>query len=697
MHIPKFLSYSLFSILCTSLFGLTAFAQTLPIEDHFVSDPATSGSQINTSMKTKTIYSHVVHMHKASSIQVNFGRTTLPQGTWLRMTSMKDGAVQHLNATTLKQWKYNSAWFNGSMVLVELVAEPYSSSAHFTVDGVTYIEQLIGDRSICDGVDDRELSYEDRDARALPIGCTAWVIDDPNHTFLTAGHCAGSASDIDVIEFNVPLSDPSGNIQHPGPEDQYTSDPESLQSNYSQIGDDWAYFGCFPNSETGLTPYQAQNDYYVLSDSAPAVNGQQITICGYGVGDPGPYNQAQKIHTGPYSVVDGTSIGYRTDTTGGNSGSAVLNEDTGEAIGIHTNAGCGNGTGNNWGCGIHNSGLQNALANPQGVCIPNILIYNFPNALPYDILPNVTTPYQFELVAGEEQPIPDLVKVELQVNGDQTILNTTHLGGDSYEVTFPSFNCEDDVNFYFRAQGDGGTVVYHPHNAPSNQHKIVVGVIIEKVAMNESFDDGIPSTWTSSGLWTSTTSCMPGGECDGGPAAYFGLTSNCTYDDGDGPAGSLMTPAIPIDSFVGDFTLSFCSAVETENLSGYDNTDVYVNGVLHASVDESSNWEVVELDLSGITGNTIQIEWRFDAVDGLYNDFRGWHVDGVQLVAQTLDCNDTNTCPADINGDGDVNVSDLLVIIDQWGESNSPADVNGDGDVNVSDLLEVVGNWGPCV
>ena len=50
-------------------------------------------------------------------------------------------------------------------------------------------------------------------------------------------------------------------------------------------------------------------------------------------------------------------------------------------------------------------------------------------------------------------------------------------------------------------------------------------------------------------------------------------------------------------------------------------------------------------------------------------------------------------CP-DINGDGYVNVSDLLAIIDQWGLTNSPADLNFDGIVDVTDLLIVVGNWG---
>ena len=50
--------------------------------------------------------------------------------------------------------------------------------------------------------------------------------------------------------------------------------------------------------------------------------------------------------------------------------------------------------------------------------------------------------------------------------------------------------------------------------------------------------------------------------------------------------------------------------------------------------------------------------------------------------------------PADINQDGSVNVTDMLIIIDQWGQTNSIADINNDGIVNVSDLLMVIDNWG---
>jgi len=52
----------------------------------------------------------------------------------------------------------------------------------------------------------------------------------------------------------------------------------------------------------------------------------------------------------------------------------------------------------------------------------------------------------------------------------------------------------------------------------------------------------------------------------------------------------------------------------------------------------------------------------------------------------------------DLNGDGVVNVSDLLILLGAWGlcpESGAcPADLNDDGVVNVSDLLILLANWG---
>jgi hypothetical protein len=49
----------------------------------------------------------------------------------------------------------------------------------------------------------------------------------------------------------------------------------------------------------------------------------------------------------------------------------------------------------------------------------------------------------------------------------------------------------------------------------------------------------------------------------------------------------------------------------------------------------------------------------------------------------------------DLNGDGLVNVLDLLVIVADWGDCSGPcdSDLNGDATVNVLDLLIVIANW----
>ncbi len=59
-------------------------------------------------------------------------------------------------------------------------------------------------------------------------------------------------------------------------------------------------------------------------------------------------------------------------------------------------------------------------------------------------------------------------------------------------------------------------------------------------------------------------------------------------------------------------------------------------------------------------------------------------------------------CPGDANGDGEVNVTDLIIVITAWGTNDCVANVDGlCGDfpancVNVLDLVTVITNWGPC-
>ena len=53
-------------------------------------------------------------------------------------------------------------------------------------------------------------------------------------------------------------------------------------------------------------------------------------------------------------------------------------------------------------------------------------------------------------------------------------------------------------------------------------------------------------------------------------------------------------------------------------------------------------------------------------------------------------------CPPDINGNGSVDITDVLVVVAQWGTSGPQGDINRDGIVDVVDLLETIDDFGPC-
>ncbi len=364
-----------------------AAGQTAPVPDSgfpldldsgWLSPAATDGLQV--------LFSEVVTVPNASWLRLRFGDVALPgssgadNAAYLRITSWKDGAEQTLYADHLAQWRNTSAYFNGDTVIVELLAHAGALPARVQLAEVIAGDvEPIEERTICGETDDRELSTDPRIGRTMPGGCTAWLIDDEYHSFLSAGHCAVVPTDVQVVEFNVPLSTSTGLIQHPPPQDQYAVDPASLQivSGSIVIGNDWAYFGAFPNSITALTPFQAQQACFTTNRTPQPTAGTSMRVTGYGTvfstQGPRTWNQVQKTHAGPLTSFTGQTLRYQADTTGGNSGSPIIDETDGRAIGIHTNGGCVASGGSNSGTSLAHSGLHDALANPRGVSAGPVL------------------------------------------------------------------------------------------------------------------------------------------------------------------------------------------------------------------------------------------------------------------------------------------------------------------------------------
>ncbi len=349
-----------------------AAGQTSPLPETRVDLALDSGFASNTSGRPETVLAFHVEVPGAPWLRLFFGDVQLSgdprlgTGSVLVLTSLADGYRQTLNAQTLEEWRRSSAYFNGGLLLVEVVAQPGTGENRVVVDHALagLLPPPPSGRTICGPADDRLPSSDPRSARLLPVGCTGFIINDACGCLATAGHCMSGMS---VVQFNVPPSNSNGSLNNPPPEDQYSVDFASRQWVFGGLGNDWGYYGVFPNSNTGMTPFQAQGQRFTFAPP-PAYNpSHDIRITGYGV-DSGTRNQVQQTHLGPWDSISGTVLRYVTDTEGGNSGSPVIHEQSGSAIGIHTNGGCSVGGGSNSGTARSNSGLQSALNNPQGVC-----------------------------------------------------------------------------------------------------------------------------------------------------------------------------------------------------------------------------------------------------------------------------------------------------------------------------------------
>jgi len=96
-----------------------------------------------------------------------------------------------------------------------------------------------------------------------------------------------------------------------------------------------------------------------------------------------------------------------------------------------------------------------------------------------------------------------------------------------------------------------------------------------------------------------------------------------------------------------------------------------------------------QYDITNVTLGDVYVDtgwpfgWQYVDIDRIY---MGGYMDITPLDI---------ACPADVNGDEVVTVTDLLAAVGNWGSSGE-GDVDGSGIVDVSDILAIVNAWGPC-
>lgn len=631
----------------TVLCGL-AMGQTAPMSFERVGVAFDSG--VIGAAESGHVLSEAVSAPGADWVRVWFGDTDLPHGAELLITSARTGAVHRLDAETLAQWSNSSAYLAGDTAFVDLVLPAgHDGTARVEIEGVDAgLPPLVG-RTICDGADDRVLSYDPRAARLAPIGCTVWLFNNRPNSAITANHCGPGGGD--TVWFNVPLRTAGGSVVPPLPEDQYPVDNSSVQdSGGSSIGNDWAVFGMFDNSNTGLSPVDAQLDSYLLATQAPPSDGRPITVTGYGSTSfpiPPAWYAVQKTHTGPLFSVSGSTIRYRPDTTGGNSGSAVFDAQDGMAVGIHTNGGCGSSsTSSNSGTSVDNAGMRSAVMQARGVAAgPTPGVIRTVGERPERVDPAGGTAIAAALDA-DFTGAPPQQGVTLHVNdgaGWSASAMNAGFGGDWFGA-FPATACGSEVAYYFSAQGANGTAFTFPPSAPAVTLKTVSSEAFEEIASSDSESDAgwtVDNTGVFSGGWergVPSLSDRGGGpvtDADGSGACWTtGLGTSINLNGGP---TVLTTPNYDLSALAGAVWAEVSVYMNADGSSDVITVSASANGGASwtdlESLGSTPGWSPRSYAISALFPGASSVRMRFSVTDaGAANTIEAG-VDGFALRA----------------------------------------------------------------
>jgi hypothetical protein len=193
----------------------------------------------------------------------------------------------------------------------------------------------------------------------------------------------------------------------------------------------------------------------VLSAPPAFSAAQDLRITGYGADSTPPqFDQVQQTHAGAWASATSTRLTYRADTMGGNSGSPVIHEPTGVAIGIHTHGGCTSSGGANSGTASTHPGLQAALANPQGVCRTGIALEGVP---PVVLTPGIATLVQVRAAASV---VPGSVLLHERDGAGAFVPHVmSNAGGGLYGAFLPAYECGAQPQYYFSAVDHGGVAL----------------------------------------------------------------------------------------------------------------------------------------------------------------------------------------------------------------------------------------------
>lgn len=316
---------------------------------------------------------------------------------------------------------------------------------------------------------------------------------------------------------------------------------------------------------------------------------------------------------------------------------------------------------------------------------------------------------------GTNQLDPASPKLSYVVDGIAGSTPLTPLEDGDWLAILPPSTCGGIVNFSISAASSTGAVVTNPP-AGGNDALAAFGqsvAVSDDMEADDGWTVGNPNDDASSGIWLRAAPVKTGaqpGEDHSPVGTVCWVTGNGDPDSGimtedvDGGATTLTTTTYNLaaleDPRIGywrwysnssrDVANTEIFEIEISNDGGANWTGVEIVGP--GGIETAGGWYYQEFRVADIIAPTANVKMRFRASDYGADSIVEAALDDFQVFS--LIC---ETCQSDINGDLVVDLSDLGVVLSDYGlcaGSACQGDLNGDGSVNLSDLGIVLTDYG---
>ncbi len=232
----------------------------------------------------------------------------------------------------------------------------------------------------------------------------------------------------------------------------------------------------------------------------------------------------------------------------------------------------------------------------MGTVVQRPLTIDYPNGLPELVDPGVDVSITVQIIERSENYVPGTGMMYYRLNDEDEFspIALNHQQDDMYLVSLPGSLCESTPQFYFSAQGDAGSTVIDPPNAPEWYFSADVGTLLLIAEDDFNSDQGWSVTGDAAdGHWERAIPAG-GGERGDPPTDYDGsgycyLTDNVDGNsDVDGGSTYLESPAFDMSG--GDAIVSF--ALWYTNNTGDNPGDDYF--IVNISNNDGASWTFVD-------------------------------------------------------------------------------------------------------